>query len=1092
MKGIKIALLALLVVALALPVYWYVTSDNAKDLESAASKRDDGAEPDMHEADEEVEMDKALYMQLRNEQISMLRGLDTMKQGSRSKAIRDMERSEDLAREQGQRPEASWQALGPAPIPNGQTSGRTDPVSGRIAALAVHPTNPDIVYAGAAQGGFYRSTNGGTTWVPLLDNALSLAIGAIAISPSNPSTVFVGTGESSFSADGFFGVGIYRITNADTAPVVSGPLNAGSIGGDVFTGRAISEIILHPTDGNILFASTTTGTCGNGGCTGQPLPGLGIYRSTNALAATPTFEKINIQGLIANRSVIDMAIEPGNANRLIAAVVGSGGDGGIYVAPDALAATPTFTRSLVTGDGAELGRAELAINKTGAVVTVWVASGTGSGTVFKSIDGGATFPTSLDNNFCNGQCFYDIAIAADPTDATKVYLGGSPTLAFGRSTDGGASFPSSSTGLHVDTQAIAVAPSNPSVVYFGSDGGVWKSIDGGVNWVSQNNTTLFATQFQSISVHPTDRNFTIGGTQDNGTEWLKPNGTWVRATGGDGGQSLIDQNATDTVTVTGYHTFFNQTNSQIGYQRISTFNAGGLTQAGTFKGCTGAGTQTGITCADAVLFYAPLSRGPGNPNTTYIGTTKLYRSADRGDNHATVSQVLPLRISAIGVAPTDDNVRLVGLTNGFVFLTTNGSTTLTDVTGGIAAAPRYVSRAVIDPTNANVAYVTLTGYGIPGVNHVWKTTNLLSGTPTWTASGSGIPDVPVNGFAIDPSNTQHLYAGSDIGVFRSTNGGATWQPFSNGLPRVAVFDMAIQNNNRILRIATHGKGMYEFNIAAAASSVTSDFDGDGKSDVSVWRNSDGNWYATRSSDSVFTGFAFGTAGDKIAPGDYDGDGKTDQAVFRPSDGTWYIQRSTLGFFGLNFGLGTDLPAQGDFDGDGKTDIAVFRPSDGTWYMMRSTLGFGAVAFGTNGDRPVPGDYDGDGKTDQAVFRPSDGTWYLLRSTAGFTAQAFGVAADKVAPGDYDGDGKTDVAVFREPTGDWFLLQSTAGFFGTHFGSPGDVPAVGDFDGDGRADISIFRPSDGNWYQLRTVSGYTGVHFGTTGDKPVPSGYVPVQ
>jgi hypothetical protein len=517
-----------------------------------------------------------------------------------------------------------------------------------------------------------------------------------------------------------------------------------------------------------------------------------------------------------------------------------------------------------------------------------------------------------------------------------------------------------------------------------------------------------------------------------------------------------------------------------------------LTQTGTFKGCTGAGTQTGINCADSVLFYAPLSRGPGNPNTTYIGTTKLYRSSDRGDNHATVSQVMPFRLSAIGIAPTDDNVRLVGLTNGQVFLTTTGSTTLDDVTGAISAAPRYVSRAAIDPTNANVAYITLTGYGIAGSQHVWKTTNLLSGTPTWVASGTGLPDVPVNGFAIDPANTQHLYAGSDIGVFRSTNGGGSWQPFSNGLPRVAVFDVAIQNANRILKIATHGRGIYEFNLAAPTTNVSSDFDGDGKSDVSVWRNTDGWWYLTRSSDSAFAGFPFGTNGDKIVPGDYDGDGKTDYAVFRPADGTWYIQRSTAGFFAVPFGVATDLPAQGDFDGDGKTDIAVFRPSDGVWYMLRSTLGFGAIGFGTNGDRPVPGDYDGDGKTDQAVFRPSDNTWYQLRSNTGFFALTFGTAGDKVMPADYDGDGKTDIAVYRESVGDWFLMQSTAGFFAIHWGATGDIPAAGDFDGDGKADISVFRPSVGDWFQLRSTSGFFATHFGLNGDKPVPAGYVPVQ
>src|SRR5206468_5241416 len=131
-----------------------------------------------------------------------------------------------------------WTELGPNSVPNVQVlAGSPLAVSGRTIAIAVDPTNPNVVYVGAAQGGLYRSTNGGTTWTPLMDSAMSLAIGSIAIAPSQPDTVYVGTGEPEFSLDSFFGVGIYRITNASTAnPTVTGPLNKNTSNADVFTG----------------------------------------------------------------------------------------------------------------------------------------------------------------------------------------------------------------------------------------------------------------------------------------------------------------------------------------------------------------------------------------------------------------------------------------------------------------------------------------------------------------------------------------------------------------------------------------------------------------------------------------------------------------------------------------------------------------------------------------------------------------------------------------------------------------------------------------------------------------------------------------
>jgi len=262
-----------------------------------------------------------------------------------------------------------------------------------------------------------------------------------------------------------------------------------------------------------------------------------------------------------------------------------------------------------------------------------------------------------------------------------------------------------------------------------------------------------------------------------------------------------------------------------------------------------------------------------------------------------------------------------------------------------------------------------------------------------------------------------------------------------------------------------------------------DFDGDGKSDISVFRPSVGGWYILQSSNSSFLGVGFGFAGDLTMPADFDGDGKTDIAVFRPDSGTWYLQRSTAGFIGVAFGQSGDIPVAADYDGDGKSDIAVFRPSTGSWYRLNSSTGqpYG-VAFGAAEDIPTVGDFDGDGKSDIAVFRPSTGNWYRLNSSTGqFYGIAFGQSGDRPVAADYDGDGKTDIAVFRY--GVWYLLRSRDGFLGTQFGTATDKPVAADYDGDGKTDIAVYR--DGVWYLLQTSNGFTGVQFGAVTDKPIP-------
>ena len=196
---------------------------------------------------------------------------------------------------------APWIPLGPAPIPNGQTLTISTPVSGRTISIAVHPTNPNIVYVGAAQGGLYRSTDGGTNWTPLMDGALSLAIGAIAIAPSQPDTIYVGTGETGFCGDCFFGVGVYRIDNASTAaPVISGPFNDEAITDtDIFTGRGIGAIAVHPTNPAIIFVASGSGIGGKGGVAFNVLPNRGLCRSTDATSADPSFTKMVMTGAAA-------------------------------------------------------------------------------------------------------------------------------------------------------------------------------------------------------------------------------------------------------------------------------------------------------------------------------------------------------------------------------------------------------------------------------------------------------------------------------------------------------------------------------------------------------------------------------------------------------------------------------------------------------------------------------------------------------------------------------------------------------------------------------------------------------------------------
>jgi hypothetical protein len=297
-------------------------------------------------------------------------------------------------------------------------------------------------------------------------------------------------------------------------------------------------------------------------------------------------------------------------------------------------------------------------------------------------------------------------------------------------------------------------------------------------------------------------------------------------------------------------------------------------------------------------------------------------------------------------------------------------------------------------------------------------------------------------------------------------------------------------------------------LAAAPNRTRTDFDGDGLTDLSVFRN--GTWHLLRSTQGVAT-VQWGLSTDLPAPSDFDGDGKADITVWRPTgqgDPTrsyFYILQSTTNTLRAEqFGSQGDTPSVvGDWDGDGKADPAVFRsmvganePCGGSsvWYYRPSAMAgvdFRYLCWGLNGDRPLNGDFDGDGRQDAAVFRPSDGNWYIrLSSTGQLRVEQLGIASDRFVPADYDGDGKTDVAVFRPSDNTWHrLLSSNNQLSVVQFGMNGDIPVPGDYDGDGRDDIAVFRPSNGTWHRLNSGNGAVfQQQFGASGDVPVPSAF----
>ena len=653
-------------------------------------------------------------------------------------------------------------------------------VTGRVTTLAFDPRNSNTIYLGGAQGGVWRSMDAGQTWTPLTNDAPTQATGAIAIDPTNSNIIYVGTGEGNFSGDTFFGMGILKSTD--------GGSTWKQFAADTFAGSGINKIVIDPRNTNVLYASATVAFAGVSSDVGSQVTANGIFKSTDG---GQTFaSSLRLTGQISVGAFgYDIEMDPNNSNTLYATLEAEG----IFKTTNGGQNWTKLGGGLPTRD---FGRSDIALYRANPSIIYASFESTRTADIldfYKSTNGGDSWSLiGKPRGDFTCQCSYDQIIEVDPTNPDQVYFGG---VSFYRSTDGGQNWSDIGSSLHSDFHAMAFTPGSPRRIIVGNDGGVWLSPDGGNSF---NNIVgnLALTQFQSVAIHPTNPNITIGGTQDNGTNMYIGNLVWQHADDGDGGTSRIDQLSPATM----YSTRFNLPGVLIGPFRSD--SAGAL---GSWRMI-----RSGINQSDDVIFYAPMELDNIKPNTLYFGTFRLYRTTDRGDSWTAISGRLTRQtrqaVSAIGVVSGGSTI-YTGSSDGAVFVTKDNGATFQDVTDNLPQ--RYISDVVPDPKDPNTVYASLSGFRS---GHVFKST---TGGGSWQSINGNLPDVPANALAINPVDPKNIFVGTDLGLFETIDGGVNWNRVP-GMPMVAVFDIAINANMGILRLATHGRGMYETKINTAA------------------------------------------------------------------------------------------------------------------------------------------------------------------------------------------------------------------------------------------------------------------------------------
>lgn len=712
---------------------------------------------------------------------------------ARSAAIRDARALRDRAASLGggarKAAATAWTPAGPRNI------------GGRMTDIVADPANPSVVWAGAASGGVWKSTDAGATWAPVFDGYGSLSVGALAMSPADPAVVYAGTGEANPGGGSvaYGGDGVWKTTDGGATWAQLGLVES----------RYIGRIVIDPADPSRLFVAAT-------GDLFSKSAERGVYRSTDAGASWSLVHFVS-----DSTGCIDLAIDPANPSRIFAAMWErirqpstrryGGVTSGIWRSEDGGDTWTLLTNGLPAA-ATRPGRIGIAVAPSSpATVYAIYADEVGEFAGFyRSTDSGASWARRIDTDLVNGN-FYSTygwwfgRIWIHPANAQIVWADG---VELYKTTNGGDAWTNANGIMHADQHAQWIQPSNPNMMWRGNDGGMYRSTDGGTSWTHV--VTIPNSQFYTCEAHVSQPLRAHGGLQDNGT-WRAPIAgglDWEELpVGGDGFFVNVDINTTSRI----YAEY------QYGALRRSTNGGSNFSSA-----------TSGISGLDRKNWNTPVVMDPssfGAPQTTlYYGANRLYRSTnsaaswsaasgDLSDGAPGTNGVTYGTITTIALAPSSAQTIYVGTDDANVWVTTNGGASWTKIDG--ALPERWVTRVAVHPVDPAVAYATLSGFREDDpLAHVFRTTD--RGT-TWSDISGDLPDAPANDIIVDPVETSRLYVATDVGVFFTQNGGASWLPLGSGIADGAVItDLDyIAVDPPLLYAATYGRSMYFIDVESA-------------------------------------------------------------------------------------------------------------------------------------------------------------------------------------------------------------------------------------------------------------------------------------